>query len=205
MEITKSQNKAVDELIEMVVAIIGKGSREIDTTAAISGTARLAGSFMFRSFGFEVTDVKPGAAMLSEDANVKGPQLVTITQAVLLNFGIQIDTTKMSTGDTKQADSDFVDVIAIIQDPALEIMKRNDLNFEQMAHATAIATAFIIQQSTNISPEEGFGMAIYHYIEGSKTFPPEFSSTSNTTSKSNAPLQQNAKPSSDSKPWWKFW
>ena len=37
---------------------------------------------------------------------------------------------------------------------------------------------FIIQQSGNISPEEGFGIAIYHYIEGTKTFPPEFSSES---------------------------
>jgi 5-enolpyruvylshikimate-3-phosphate synthase len=34
--------------------------------------------------------------MLSEETNIKGPQLVNITHAVLQNFGIQIDNNKMS-------------------------------------------------------------------------------------------------------------
>lgn len=35
MEITKNQNEAVNDIVEMVVNVIGKGSREIDTTEAI--------------------------------------------------------------------------------------------------------------------------------------------------------------------------
>jgi ABC-type xylose transport system substrate-binding protein len=65
MEITKNQNEAVNDIVEMVVNIIGNGSRQIDTTEAISSTARLAGSFLFRSFGFEIVDAKPGTVMLS--------------------------------------------------------------------------------------------------------------------------------------------
>ena len=72
----------------------------------------------------------------------------------------------------------------------LEIMKKNNLSYEQMAQSAAIATAFIIQQSNNISPEEGFETAIYHYIEGSKTYPPEFGFTSKTE-----PKEQNEKKS----------
>ena len=174
MGITENQNKAVNGIVEMIVNVIGKGSREIDTTEAISSSARLAGSFLFRSFEFEVNDAKPGTVMLSEEANTKGPQLVSITQAVLQKFGIQIDNTKMSNGNQKQAESNFLDVIGQIQNPALEIMKDNELSYEQMAQSSAIATAFIIQQSNNIRPEEGFGIAIYHYIEGTKTYPPEF-------------------------------
>lgn len=176
MEITNNQNKAVNDIVEMVVSVIGNGSREIDTTEAISSTARLAGSFLFRSFGFKINDAKPGTVMLSEEANTKGPQLVNITHAVLQNFGIQIDNKKMANGNQKQAKSNFVEVIGKVQTSALEIMKKNDLNYEQMAQSAAIATAFIIQQSSNITPEEGFGTAIYHYIEGTKTFPPEFNS-----------------------------
>jgi hypothetical protein len=160
MEITKNQNEAVNDIVEMVVNVTGNGSREIDTTEAISSTARLAGSFMFRSFGFKITDAKPGTVMLSEEANIKGPQLVNITHAVLQNFGIQIDNDKMSRVNPKQAVSSFADVISKIQIPALEIMKKNDLSYEQMAQSAAIATAFIIQQSNNITPEEGFGTAI---------------------------------------------
>ncbi len=48
MEITDNQNKAVDDIVEMIVSVIGKGSREIDTTEAISSTARLAGSFFIQ-------------------------------------------------------------------------------------------------------------------------------------------------------------
>ncbi|MBU3025824.1 hypothetical protein [Zobellia galactanivorans] len=205
MEITKKQNKAVDDIVEMVVSVIGKGSREMDATEAISSTARLAGSFLFRSFGFNVADAKPGSAMLSEEANTKGPQLVQITHAVLQKYGVQIDNNKMSGSNRKRAESNFVDAIAKVQDPALEIMKNNDLSYEQMAQSAAIATAFIIQQSANIAPEEGFGTAIYHYIEGTKTFPPEFSDTSEKPTNTKAPAKENTESKGSSKPWWKFW
>lgn len=198
MEITDNQNKAVDDIVEMVVSVIGKGSREIDTTEAISSTARLAGSFLFRSFGFKAYDVKPGTVMLSEEANTKGPQLVNITLAVLHNMGVQIDDNKMSNGNQKNAESNFVDVMGKVQNPALEIMKKNNLNFEQMAQSSAIATAFIIQQSANITTEQGFGTAIYHYIEGTKTLPPEFDSNLDNSVSAETPEE-------NSKRWWKFW
>lgn len=201
MEITKNQNEAVDDIVEMVVNVIGKGSREIDTTEAISSTARLAGSFMFRSFGFKINDAKPGTVMLSEEANIKGPQLFNITHAVLQNLGIQIDNNKMSSAYQKQAVSNFADVISKIQIPALEIMKKNDLSYEQMAQSAAIATAFIIQQSNNITPEEGFGTAIYHYIEGAKTYPPDFEFIVDNGTKN----QGEKKVDGTTKPWWKIW
>jgi hypothetical protein len=200
MEITKNQNDAVNDIVEMVVNVIGNGSREIDTTEAISSTARLAGSFLFRSFGFKINDTKPGTVILSEEANVKGPQLVNITHAVINNFGIQIDNNKMSNENQKHAESNFVDVISKVQAPALDIMKKRELSFEQMAQSAAIATAFIIQQSSNITPEEGFGIAIYHYIEGSKTNPPDINSVAESGRK---PQVKNI--DGQTKPWWKIW
>lgn len=201
MEITKNQKEAVDDIVEMVVNVLGNGSREIDTTEAISCTARLAGSCLFRSFKLQVHDVEPGSVMLSEEANIKGPQLVNITHAVLHNFGIKIDSNKMSSGNQKRAESSFIDVISKVQVPALVIMKRRELNYEQMAQSAAIATAFIIQQSSNISPEEGFGIAIYHYIEGSKTNPPD----TNIVTKNQTRNQEDRNSDGQTKPWWKMW
>ena len=205
MEITQNQNKAVDDIVEMIVSLIGKGSREVDTTEAISSTARLAGSFLFRSFEFKIHDVKPGTVMLSEEANTKGPILVNITHAMLHNFGIEIDNSKMSGENQKLAESDFIDAISKVQTPALKIMKKNDLSYEQMAQSAAIATAFIIQQSKNITPEEGFGIAIYHYIEGTKTCPPEFSGKSKKEATTKISEKKDDTSTNVSKPWWKFW
>jgi len=199
MNISENQNRAINEIVEMIVSVIGKGSREIDTTEAISSSARLAGSFLFRSFEFNPGNANPGDVMLSEEANTKGPQLVNITHAILHNYGIQIDNNKMSGGNTKPTESNFLDVISKVQNPALEIMKKNDLSYEQMAQSTAIATAFIIQQSQNISPEEGLGIAIYHYIEGTKTNPPKLDHETNF--KMN---KTEDNKTTKSKPWWKI-
>jgi hypothetical protein len=205
MQLSQNQNKAVDDIIEMVVSVIGNGSREIDTADAISSTARLAGSFLFRSFGFKINNAKPGTVMLSEEANTKGVQLVNITYAVLQNFGIQIDNNKMNNGIQKQPTNNFIDVIKKMQTPAQEIMKKNDLSYEQMAQSAAIATAFIIQQSTNITPEEGLGTAIYSYIEGTKTCPPEFPNEPEKTGKAETITTVHTNSKNISKPWWKFW
>ncbi|MEQ9265999.1 MAG: hypothetical protein RLN81_12295 [Balneolaceae bacterium] len=53
--------------------------------------------------------------------------------------------------------------------------------------------------------EEGFGTAIYHYIEGTKTFPPEFSNESDKTTDLKTPANDNTSSKDESKPWWKFW
>lgn len=205
MKITQNQNKAVDDIVEMIVSEIGNGSRELDTIDAISSTARLAGSFMFRSFQFEINDVKPGTVMLSEEANIKGPQLVDLTFLVLQKLGVHIDNNKMSNGNQEQPKSNFLDAIGKIQDPALEIMKKNDLSYEQMAQSAAIATAFIIQQSKNITPEEGFSTAIYYYIDGTKTSPPEFSDEAKRATDTKTQIKENNNSKNINKAWWKFW
>lgn len=160
---------------------------------------------------YQMKDIKLGSVVLSEEANNKGPILIKITYAVLLNLGVEIDNSKMSYEVGEEPRMNFIESIDLVQNHALEIKNRYKLSFEQLAHSAAIATAFIIQQSRNIQAETGFGKAIYHYIEGSKTFPPEFSDSTisnkiedknrNTYDKA---IKANSKESSV-KPWWKIW
>ncbi len=210
MNISKEQNQAVNDIVELIALKLGNEKRELNIVDAISTCARLAGSLLFRSFDFQIKDAKPGSVMLSENANIKGPELVNITHAVLQNFGITIDNQKMNSSSGEETKINFLDAINLVQNQALEIMNKYKLSYEQLAQSTAIATAFIIQQSPNIPPETGFGKAIYHYIEGSKTYPPDLikptfgGETKNQTNVDNKREEIKSKENSR-KPWWKIW
>ncbi len=49
MELTNTHYNAIEEIFEMVFNFFENDSSEIRTTEVISSTARLAGSFLFRS------------------------------------------------------------------------------------------------------------------------------------------------------------
>jgi hypothetical protein len=210
MNISKEQNEAVNDIVELIAPKLGNETRELNIVDAISTCGRLAGSLLFRSFNFEIENAKPGSVMLSENANIKGPELINITHFVLQNFGITIDNQKMNGSSGEETKIEFLDAINLVQNQALEIMDKYKLSYEQLAHSTAIATAFIIQQSPNIPAETGFGKAIYHYIEGSKTYPPDFikpttiSETKNQLKEDERTNEIRSKENSD-KPWWKIW
>ena len=209
MNISKEQNEAVNDIVELIASKLGDEKREINIIDAISTCARLAGSLLFRSFDFQIKDAKPGTVMLSENANIKGPELVNLTHNVLYSFGITIDNQKMNESSANETSIDFINAINLVQNQALEIMNKYNLTFEQLAQSTAIATAFIIQQSPNIEAEIGFGKAIYHYIEGSKTFPPNFIESNITNEvrveKSAVKLENIISKQRNIKPWWKIW
>ena len=210
MNISKEQNEAVNDIVELIALKLGNEKRELNIADAISTCARLAGSLLFRSFNFQIKDAKPGSVMLSESANIKGPDLVNITYTVLQNFGITIDNQKMNSGSGEETRINYLDAINLVQNQALEIMNKYNLSYEQLAHSTAIATAFIIQQSPNIPAETGFGKAIYHYIEGSKTFPPDFiKPTNNAEIKNQAnvvnKIDEVKSKEKSGKLWWKIW
>ena len=147
-----------------------------------------------------IKNAKQGSVILSENANLKGPELINITYASLLNFGIIIDNEKVKNGAELKSEIGFVDAINLVQNEALEIKEKYNLSYEQLAQSTAITTALIIKQINNLQSETAFVTAIYYYIEGSKTFPPEFKTKINLET-----TNQNKKRNNESKPWWKLW
>lgn len=174
MQITKEQNEAAGSIVDLIANEIGN-NRQIDPGTAIAAAARLAGSFMFRSFNFNLNNVSPGAPVLSEEANEKGPVLINVLVVTLKNLGVDLDPGKMNTNSKVESDLTFVETILRIQDQAQVIMNQNNLNQEQMAYSCAMATAFIIKECQNDLPvESGFHAAVYGFIEGSKTYPPQF-------------------------------
>jgi hypothetical protein len=178
MQITEEQSKAAGLIVELIANTIGN-NREIHPGTAIAAAARLAGSFMFRSFNLKLNNVSPGTAVLSQEANEKGPTLINVLGGTLNNFGVNPDPGKMNSASTVESNLSFLETLERLQDQAQIIMSQNNLSQEQMAYSCAMATAFIIKECRNdLPPESGFHTAVYGFIEGSKTYPPEYGTSS---------------------------
>ncbi len=174
MQITEAQNKAAGSIVELIVSRIGN-NRQIQPGTAIAACARLAGSFMFRSFNLKLNNVSPGSVVLSEEANEKGPVLINVLGGTLNNFGINPDPVKMNSTSNADSNLSFLETLERLQDQAQVIMSQNNITQEQMAYSCAMATAFIIKECQNDLPvESGFHTAVYSFIEGSKTYPPDY-------------------------------
>ena len=170
MEITKSQIEAMGDLLKMVEL------RDIDSTETISILAILAGSFLFRSFDFKLENVNPGSTINvhSEAEQSKEKELIVITQSSLELIGVETDLNILLNNQYIEQKTNFIDIISKIQEPALQIMKKYNLTYEQMAQSLAIATSYFIQQTEKSTIEEGLKTAIYYYFVGSRTCPPDF-------------------------------
>jgi hypothetical protein len=194
VEISKAQNEAAGEMIDLVAGRVGS-NRAVHPETAIACAARLAGSLMLRSFDFKLEELKPGVVILSNEANERVPQLIGIMSAVLQGFSVSLDHEKLG-GEPAQRGAapqlTVVQSLALLQEDALRITSEHGLGLEEAAQAGAVATAFIVKEcATNIGGEVGFNVAAYGFIEGCKTVPPAL-----------GPAQKSA---GEKKPWYKLW
>ncbi len=148
MEINQNQNKATGEIVDLIASAIGK-NREVHSATAIATSARLSGSFLFKSFELKIDDAEPGTAILSQEANEQGPELINVIGAVLSNMGVTVDNDKMESAEIQKTELDFLESLSATQAKAHGIMNKHKLNQKEMAVACAMSTAFIIQQCQN--------------------------------------------------------
>ena len=146
----------------------------VHAETVIAGTARMAGTFLFRSFGFELLDAKPGQAVLSELANEKGPRLVDVLAMALADAGIHTDYTKVTDASREGHEPllGFLETQGLLEPTFAEVRRRLGLSLAQAADAGALATAILIQQTVDVlDPSLAFDIAVYSFIEGAKTVP----------------------------------
>ena len=80
------------EFANSVVATMSHQGRMHPGTV-IAATARMGGTYLFRSFGLHLPGVEPGQPVLSLAADEEVPILIQITADVLAKVGIAIDNT----------------------------------------------------------------------------------------------------------------
>ena len=171
--ISKQQIEAAEEFAETATQLLGT-ENGFHPPTLVAATARMAGTFLFRSFGFQLEGASPGQPVLSEAANEHGPRLVQTAWAVLAHLGISLDEdgASESSDPDDQPARDFLATQKELEPAFLDIKDRHGLSQQEAADAAAIASAILIHQNLNsLDPNVGFGIAVYGFIEGTKTVP----------------------------------
>jgi hypothetical protein len=164
----------------------------VHAETAIAGAARMAGTFLMRSFNLALDHIAPGTPVLSDIANEKGPKLVELLEVSLEQLQIRCDPQKLATAP--QGYTPLLDLLATqaLLEPAMnQVCASHQLNYEQAARAATITTSQLIQQCQQIvDPHTSFKLAAYSFVEGCKT----------------APQRLPAAPANEvKKPWFKLW
>src|ERR1700733_10488862 len=89
-KVEKRHFDAAGEMVDLFAAKLGR-RRAVHSETAIAAGARMAGTMLLRSFGFNTSAMSPGSVVLSDEANVQGPELVNIVAAMLHNYGLPLD------------------------------------------------------------------------------------------------------------------
>lgn len=146
----------------------------VEPEIAVVAVARMSGSYLLRSFGFELAALRPGAALLSDEANEQGPRLLRILAGILTHAGVGLDREVLGRGPDPEAPPkvDYLASQALLEEPFEAIRQRWKLSPVAAADAAAAATGFVVQQlAADLDPSVAFGLAVYGFIEGAKTVP----------------------------------
>lgn len=171
--ITQPQIDAAREFANAVVSEL-KTDKGVHAETAVASVARMAGTFLFRSFGFQLADVQPGGAVLSEQANEAGPRLIQVLAGALAEIGVALDQQKLGAPglEANQPKLGLLETQQRLEPRFSEVSARHGLSLVEAAEAGAVATAFMIHQCSGVlDPNAAFGVAVYGFIEGAKTQP----------------------------------
>jgi hypothetical protein len=171
--LTQAQLQAAAEFGTAAMQAFDEGGT-FPAETVVGAIARMSGSFLLRSFGLPLTGIEPGAVVLSERANEDGPRLVEILGGVLQAVGVQLDATKVAAAQAAakgQKDS-FLQTQEALEPQFTAIRRKYGLNDGEAADTVAVATALLIKNcAQRLDPHVAFGLAVYGFIEGSKTAP----------------------------------
>lgn len=170
---TQAQMRASDQYVEILKHSLAT-EKGVHAETAIAGAARMAGTFLLRSFNLPLHDLEPGSGVIFERVNNHGPLLFASLQAALFSFQITVDKSKI-TGhipDEHRPRLSVIETQSLVEKQFRDVSKVLELNSEQSAHACALAAGHLIYLCNNIlDPHVGFELAGLGFVEGSKTVP----------------------------------
>ncbi len=142
--------------------------------AVVAATARMAGTYLFRSFELAVPGASPGQALLSEQATERADALIRIAAAIVHASGITLDSPRAGTAidASHQPQRPFLDTQRQLEPLLRPIRERAGLSDYEAARAAAVAAAYLVVHCAKVmEPNTGFRVAAYGIVEGCKTAP----------------------------------
>lgn len=173
MALTQAQLNAAGEFGTTAMQAFDQGGT-FPAETVIGSVARMAGSFLFRSFRLPLTGIQPGSVVLSEQANQQGPRLIQLLGSVLQGVGVKLDQSKLSAAQAtvRGLKESFLETRTALEAEFSAIRDKHGLSDSEAADAAAVATAVLIKNcSSLLDPHVAFSLAVYGFIEGSKTAP----------------------------------
>lgn len=167
------QIDAAQEFYTVVVAVL-RTPQGVHAVTAIAAMARLAGTWLLRSFGLPIDQLEPGTPVLSDMANDQGPRLINILGGVLSNMDIVIDASRIdfSTPSDDKPQLTLLETQARLEPALTGSLQQHQLSYGDAADAAAAATALVIAECAQIvDPHVAFNTAAYGFVEGTKTVP----------------------------------
>lgn len=171
--LTQTQIDAAQEFYAAVVDGL-RTPQGVHAVTAIAAMARLAGTFLLRSFGLPIDQMQPGTPVLSDMANEQGPRLINILGSVLANMEIVIDPDRIdfSIPPADKPQLSLLETQAKLEPALAHSMQQHLLSYAEAADAAAAATALVIAECADIvDPHAAFNVAAYGFVEGTKTVP----------------------------------
>jgi len=195
--------RTADMFIGVLMKFLAQDGR-VHPETAISSASRMAGTFMFRSFGLNTEAMEPGQVLLTPNANEKSAHLTSLIDATLSGIGDKIDIEKAKAA---------LDVRSISTLTLLETQERFEslfsaisktvgLSLPQAGSAACIASALLVHKFRDkIDINRSYVTAVYGHIEALKTVPARIQ----VTTPPSPPQTPAVSTPGKSKPWYKLW
>ena len=148
----------------------------------IASVSRMAGSLMYRSFGFDKA-IEPGTSVLSDQANIHGPKLMNVMFATLQQLGYKVGEENLNReyASPKFSQLTFEESHDRLAPFFLKYCEVTPMEFQDAAMGAAIATGILVHDCREVlAVDKGGAIAVYGFVEGTKTAPFPVSSVENT-------------------------
>jgi len=184
-----------NESSRKILTIDGK----LHAETLIASVARMAGSLMYRSFGFDKA-ITPGTSVLSDQANIHGPKLMNVMFATLHQLGHKVGETDLNREylSPKFSQLTFKESHDRLAPFFLKYCEVTPMALQDAATGAAIAAGILVHDCREVlSVDKGSAIAVYGFVEGTKTAPFPVGTGDKP------PSQQDA--AEKKKPWYKPW